>query len=289
MTSDYAVNNPDLWRDQLPVPQPAGHKYDRGHLLVSGGPVMTGAARLAARAAQRMGAGLVTLGVPDKAQKIYAAALESIIVQPVHDLEAWHKLVQDERKTGYLLGPGMGVDPHADERVWLALEQGKPTVLDADALNAFVPMLDVLLEHTHEQTVLTPHEGEFKRLFGQVIDEQADRISQAKRAAELAGCTIVLKGYETIIAAPNGHSVVNRNAPPWLATAGAGDVLAGMIAGLIVQKMPVFEAAMAAVWLHGAIAANFGLGLIAEDLVAGIPAALQGLANEKFDLGGFSA
>lgn len=280
-TENDITNTPDLWRSQLPQPQPDGHKYDRGHLLVYGGPVMTGASRLAARAAQRMGAGLVTLGVPDKALAIYAAALESIIVQPVHDLESWQKLVRHERVDGYLLGPGMGVDPHADERVWLALETGKPTVLDADALNAFVPMLDVLLEHTHEKTVLTPHEGEFNRLFSEVTGEQPDRLAKARRAAELAGCIIVLKGRETIVAAPDGHAVINRNAPPWLATAGAGDVLAGMIAGLMVQKMAPFEAALAGVWLHGAIATQFGLGLIAEDLVAGIPAALQRLMNGK--------
>ena len=282
MTQELSIDNvPDLWRDKLPVPQPEGHKYDRGHLLVYGGPVMTGASRLAARAAQRMGAGLVTLGVPDKALAIYAAALESVIVQPMHDLESWQKLVKNDRINGYLLGPGMGVDPHADERVWLALETGRPTVLDADALNAFIPMLDVLLEHTHEQTVLTPHEGEFNRLFGQVAGEQPDRMDKVRRAAEIAGCTIVLKGHETIIVAPDGHAVVNRNAPPWLATAGAGDVLAGMIAGLLVQKMPVFAAAEAAVWLHGAIATQFGLGLIAEDLVVGIPAALQQLISGK--------
>lgn len=271
-------NHPDLWRASLPQPEADGHKYDRGHLLIYGGPLMTGAARLAARSAQRMGAGLVTLGVPEKAVPIYAGALESIIVRPVHGLKEWEQMVGEPPKSAYLLGCGMGVDEHADERVELALVAQKPCVLDADALNCFAGEAEQLFDQLHENTVLTPHEGEFSRLFAQLIDETQDRLTRARKAAELAGCVLVLKGRETIIAVPDGHAVINRNAPPSLATAGAGDVLAGMIAGLITQKMPVFQASAAAVWLHGAIAARFGAGLIAEDLVEGIPAVLRDMA-----------
>lgn len=239
---------------------------------------MTGAARLAARAAQRMGAGLVSLAASAKAMPIYAEALESVIVREASDSAAWRELLADPRRNAILIGPGLGLGKIQQELVLAALETQKPCVLDADALTNFAG--DTVLPKLHPQCILTPHEGEFAKFFGHRISSVLPKPERAMQAAKMAGCIVVLKGAETIIAAPDGQMVVNDNAPPWLATAGAGDVLAGMILGLVAQKMPVFWAAAAAVWVHGKIAADFGMGLIAEDLVGGIPAAVQQLLTK---------
>jgi NAD(P)H-hydrate epimerase len=271
-------NNPALWHGVFPFPKPDGHKYDRGSALIAGGEIMTGAARLAARAAQRMGAGLVTLAAPKAAFAIYAEALESIIVQSADDLGAWQNLLDDPKRNALLLGPGYGHGKRQTDFIKAALASKKSCVLDADALTAFADTADAFFKMLHPSSVLTPHEGEFARLFGKHLDMQADKITRAREASRLANCIVLLKGNETIIAQPDGRTIVNRNAPPWLATAGAGDVLAGMILGLAAQSMPLFEASAAAAWLHGSVATAFGPGLIAEDLVNGIPQALKGLA-----------
>ena len=277
MSSTGVTNSPALWRDRFPFPNPESHKYTRGHALIYGGSVMTGAARLAARAAQRMGAGLVTLAAAHDSAPVYQQALESVIVRVADDIAAWRELIEDPKRNVVLIGPGLGLGDHEKELVKTALQSRKPCVLDADGLTNFAGDLESLASLTNDQCVITPHEGEFARLFGAAIDAQDDKISRARQAAQRLGCTVLLKGAETVIAAPDGQTTINTNAPPWLATAGSGDVLAGMILGLVAQKMPVFQAASAAAWLHGEIATDFGLGLIAEDLIDGIPKALQEL------------
>lgn len=271
-------NNPALWCRLFPFPKAEGHKYTRGHALIYGGAVMTGAARLAVRAAQRMGAGLVTLGAPPSALPIYAEALESVIVQTADSREEWKSLLADPKRNAVLIGPGLGTGSSQAELVLEALETRKPCVLDADALSNFAAEPEELLARLHDQCVLTPHEGEFTRLFGGKVNPSLDKLTRAGEAAKISNSIILLKGADTVIATPQGVGVINGNAPPWLATAGAGDVLAGMIVGLLAQGMPGVASAAASAWIHGQIAANFGPGLIAEDLISGLPAVLKSLS-----------
>ena len=270
---DVEENHPDLWRGVLPFPDAGSNKYTRGTVLIRGGAVMTGAARLAARAAQRAGAGLVTLAAPSAVWPVYAQALESVIVRSCSELREWQALVEDGRYAALVVGMGLGVGKAQAEEVLVALKTRRPMVLDADGLTNFACDPKSLFDVLHPDCVVTPHEGEFARLFG---EGGGDRIARTCAAAEKAGGVVLLKGAETVIAAPGGRVCVNRNAPPWLATAGSGDVLAGIIGGLVAQKMPVFEAAAAGAWIHGAVAARHGAGLIAEDLVAGLPGVLGG-------------
>jgi len=272
-----AANHPDWWRDDFPWPLPESHKYTRGHALVAGGAVMTGAARLAARAAARLGSGLVTVAAPDPAFATYAAALTGIIVQPAGGLDAFRALLADLRRNAVLIGPGAGLGEETREKVLAILAAEKRTVLDADALTSFADNAEVLFGAIRSPCVLTPHEGEFARLYAGVLDGSGSKLERACRAAQLSGAVMLLKGNDTVIAAPDGRAAINPGAPPELATAGSGDVLAGMVTGLLAQGMPAFEAAAAAVWLHAETACRFGPGLIAEDLVEGLPAALRAL------------
>jgi len=267
-----AENDSALWFPLQQKHEVQNNKYDRGHALLFGGPVMTGASRLAARAAQRMGAGLVTLAAPLEAWEIYAEALESVMVRPLRTPDDEAELLANPKINAILIGCGLGRDEGRREQILRVLATRKPCVLDADALSVFAEAPDFLLQNLHENCILTPHEGEFMRLFG---DSGADKISKTQNAAQKAGCLVLLKGVNTTIAHPNGSLVVNLNAPPWLATAGAGDVLAGMILGLVTAGMPVFPATCAAVFYHGAAAQAFGVGLIAEDLIDQIPALLK--------------
>jgi NAD(P)H-hydrate epimerase len=264
-------NKPEIWRKDFPFPDASSHKYTRGTALIRGGAVMTGAARLAARAAQRMGAGLVTIAAPSKVLPVYARGLESVIIRPADKLQEWKALVNNERAPVLLIGPGLGIGRAQKKEVLAALKAEHPTVLDADALTNFQGRSEELFDVLHANCILTPHEGEFERLFGVSKTPKTER---AQKASERAGCVVLLKGAETVIAFAE-RMIVNKNAPPWLATAGAGDVLAGMILGLVAQKMPPFEAAAAASWMHGRIATLHGPGLIAEDIISGIPAVLS--------------
>ncbi|HEY8874978.1 MAG TPA: NAD(P)H-hydrate dehydratase [Stellaceae bacterium] len=275
-----AANHPDWWRDYFPWPGPLSHKYTRGHALVSGGAVMTGAGRLSARAAARIGAGLVTVAAPDSAFAVYAAALTGILVQPVSGIAAFRGLLADRRRNAALIGPGAGLGPETREKVLAILDAGKQAVLDADALSVFADDPQVLfsaIRSTKTPTpVLTPHEGEFARLFGRP-KEFSGKLDRARRAAGTSGAVVLLKGPDTVVAAPDGRAAISEGAPAELATAGSGDVLAGMIVGLLAQGMPGFEAAAAAAWLHADAASRLGPGLVAEDLIEALPAALAAL------------
>jgi NAD(P)H-hydrate epimerase len=281
---DTFENDPALWAGALPLLQPDGNKYTRGHALVWGGWPSTGAARMAARAAARAGAGLVTIAMPEVALPVYAAALESIMVSPVAQTGDLDRLLADPRYSGLLIGPGAGTGPDTRAHVLSMLKAGRAAVLDADALTTFKDDPGSLwraLAGRGATTVLTPHDGEFARLFGACMaDAPGDKLARARAGARLSGAIVVLKGSDTVIAAPDGRAIVNANAPPSLATAGAGDVLAGIVLGLLAQGMEPFLAAAAAVWLHGAAAARFGPGLMAEDLPDLLPAVLRRLQRQ---------
>jgi NAD(P)H-hydrate epimerase len=269
------ANGPVLWRDRFPWPRLDGHKYDRGHAVVVGGTAITGAARLAARAALRAGAGLVTVASEPAAQPIYTADRASFLTSPIGDQAAFEKLLADPRRNAVLIGPGNGADLTTQARVRTALSSRKHCVLDADAITAFADEPDVLFRAIRSACVLTPHEGEFRRIFSVT----GDKLTRAREAAKTSGAVVLLKGADTVIAAPDGRAAINANAPPTLATAGAGDVLSGIIIGLLAQGMDAFDSACAAAWLHGEAANAFGPGLIAEDLPEMLPKALQALRD----------
>ena len=268
-------NTPELWGHAFPWPALDSHKYTRGHAtIVSGGPGRTGAARLAARAALRCGAGLVTVVGPPDSLAINASQLTAVMCASFTDAEGFRDQISDERRNAVLLGPGNGVTEATRAHVLAALDMGKLCVLDADALTVFADAPERLFAAIASPCLLTPHEGEFGRLFPDIEGSKVDR---ARAAARTAGAAVLLKGADTVIAHPDGRAAINANAPPELATAGAGDVLAGMALGLMAQGMAAFEAGCAAAWLHGAAAAEVGPGLIAEDLDETLPTVLTRL------------
>ncbi len=266
-----AENTPANWLPRFPWPCPEGHKYARGHALVVGGAEMTGAARLAARAARRAGAGLVSIAAPDSALAVYRAGDPGTIVVAMADFE---DLLADPRRNAVLLGPGGGIGEAMRRHVGQALGAGKVCVLDADAVSAFADTPKRLFNDLGPHALLTPHDGEFRRLFPAIAGSRLDR---ARAAAKLSGAVVLLKGPDTVVAHPDGRAAINANAPPWLATAGSGDVLAGIALGLMAAGMEAFDAGSAAAWLHGEAATRFGAGLIAEDLPDSLPAVLAEL------------
>ncbi len=272
------VNGPPLWSGMLPWPHPADHKYKRGHAVVSGGAAMTGAARLAAVAARRIGCGMLTLAASPETTGIYASGNPGTIVHTVVDEAEFHVLIADPRRNAILIGPGAGASAGTRSRVQSALRMEKATVLDADALSAFADSPETLFSAITAPCVLTPHEGEFARLFHHL---EGDKITRARAAARYARAVVVLKGSDTVIAAPDGRAAVNVNAPAELATAGSGDVLSGFVLGLVAQGMPPFEAACAAVWMHGEAARAIGPGLLAEDLLDAAPGVLADLREAQ--------
>jgi hydroxyethylthiazole kinase-like uncharacterized protein yjeF len=268
------VNGPALWRRTFPIPRLDGHKYTRGHaVVISGDATSTGAARLAARVALRAGAGLVTVASPRDALVINATANLAVMVRPVDGVHELAILLSDRRRNVVVMGPGMGSGAATRNMVLAALAGPRAVVLDADALTSFAEMPEVLFDAIKTRSdgaaVLTPHEGEFARLFHS--DVAISKLERARGAATRAGAVVLIKGADTVIAAPDGRAVINENAPAWLATAGAGDVLAGLIGGLLAQGMPTFDAAAAGVWLHGEAGRLAGPGLIAEDLAETMP------------------
>jgi hydroxyethylthiazole kinase-like uncharacterized protein yjeF len=287
-------NAPPLWLDALPAPAASGHKYSRGHAFVLSGPMhRTGAARLAARGALRGGAGLVTIASPRNALAANAAHLTAIMLAPCDGAAELTGLLQDRRFNALVLGPGGGVGEDMRACVQAALATGEPSraiVLDADALTSFEGAAQTLCAAVRAcagPVVLTPHEGEFARLFkmsarfpdsvSQAVESvseglgSASKLARARAAAQFSGAIVLLKGADTVVAAPDGRASIACDLPPWLATAGSGDVLAGLIAACLARGAPAFEAASAAVWLHGAAARAFGPGLIAEDLPERMP------------------
>jgi hydroxyethylthiazole kinase-like uncharacterized protein yjeF len=266
-------NTPSLWNGKFPVPHLTGHKYSRGHaVVVSGGLAQTGAGRLAAMAALRGGAGLVTLASPRDALAVNAATNLAVMVRPVDAAAEFEVMLADRRFNAVALGPGAGVGLRVREMALTALAGGRAVVLDADALTSFADYGESLFAalNKNRAAILTPHSGEFHRLFDKSLESipaaSVSKLFATKAAAGVAGAIVVHKGADTVIAAPDGRVAVNANAPPWLATAGTGDVLAGLMTGLVAQGMPTFEAAAAAVWIHGEAAAAVGPGLISEDL-----------------------
>jgi hydroxyethylthiazole kinase-like uncharacterized protein yjeF len=277
------ANDPRLWRHLFPLPRLDGHKYSRGHAVaVSGDVSFTGAARLTARAALRAGAGLVTLASPRAALAVNAATSLAVMVRPVDGAGELAALLTDRRLNAVALGPGLGVGENTRAQVLAALDGERAVVLDADALTGFKDDPEALfgaIAGRARPVVLTPHQGEFSRLFKNMTQD-ADNMSKldvVRAAAAAAGAVVLLKGADTVVAAPDGRAAINENAPPWLATAGAGDVLAGIITGLLAQGMPAFEAACAGAWLHGEAGNETGPGLISEDLSDALPAVYRRL------------
>lgn len=263
-----AINEPDLWRDLFPRPTISGHKYDRGHLLVACGP-MTGAARLAALAGRRAGAGLLSIAAPDSVlDSLRAGEPGNILVRR----DDWERLLDDRRRNACVIGPGLGVGEETRWMTLTALRAGKACVLDAGALTSFSGEADSLWQ-TGGTAVLTPHDGEYARLFA----HDGNRLSRALKAACESGMVVLLKGPDTVVASPDGRASISTGAPPDLASGGTGDVLAGIIGGLLAQGMPAFEAASAAVWMQGRAATLIGPGLLAEDVADHLPVVLAEL------------
>jgi hydroxyethylthiazole kinase-like uncharacterized protein yjeF len=282
-----SLNAPAAWRSHFPIPSLAGHKYKRGHaVIVSGHASTTGAARLSARAALRAGAGLVTIASPRDALAVNAATNLAVMVRPVDGGEELAGFLEDRRFNSVGLGPGLGVGEATCGLALAALAGERAVTLDADALTSFADDPDRLFAAIKARgasvTILTPHDGEFARLFGRMqgLAEVASKLERAHAAARASGAVILLKGADTVIADPKGRAVINANAPAYLATAGAGDVLTGLIVGLAAQGMPAFEAASAAAWIHAEAACAFGPGLIAEDLSEQLPGIYRRLYGE---------
>jgi hydroxyethylthiazole kinase-like uncharacterized protein yjeF len=279
------ANGTALWGETFPIPRLAGHKYARGHaVVVSGDMSFTGAARLAARGASRAGAGLVTLASPRAALPVNAAASLAVMVRAVDGADELRGLLGDKRLNAVVLGPGLGVGAATRDLTLAALDGERAVVLDADALTSFAddpaPLFAAIAARPRA-VVLTPHQGEFARLFkaeSQVAGSES-KLETARAAAKASGAVLLLKGADTVIAASDGRAAINANAPPYLATAGSGDVLAGIVGGLLAQGMPGFEAACAGAWLHGEAGNEAGPGLISEDL----PEALRGVYRRLFE------
>lgn len=279
----------EITRETLPDlrKRPEHHKYDHGHALIIGGPPGAGgAARLAARAALRVGAGLVTLGCPMRAVTENAVQLNAVMVRGLDGTAGLAEALEDTRINALCLGPGLGLGPATGELVKVALQARRATVLDADALSRFQRAPDALFSMLHDRVVLTPHGGEFARLFPDLAEQAragGARLDACRSAAARAGCVVLLKGPQTVIAVPDGaaggpsnaavsvHDATGPRAAPWLATAGAGDVLAGIICGLLARGLAPKAAAEAGAWLHVEAARAFGPGLIAEDLPEMLP------------------
>jgi hydroxyethylthiazole kinase-like uncharacterized protein yjeF len=270
-------NEPALWPLRRQVL--ADHKYARGHLTILGGAIATGAARLAALAGRRSGAGLATIASPQEAMSVYQAADPGNLVVAADDRETFARLAADERRNAFLIGPGCGVNERTRDVVLVALATRRSVLLDADAITAFADRPAELFKAISGPVLLTPHEGEFRRLFPD-LDGVPGKVDRARQAARRSGATVLLKGPDTVITAPDGQAVINVHAPASLATAGSGDVLAGIAGGLMAQGLAPLAAGAAAAWLHGESAYRFGApGLIAEDLIEGLPQALAAAMN----------
>ncbi len=277
-------NLPHLWEDVFPIPRAEGHKYARGHAVVLSGDIAaTGAARLAARGALRGGAGLVTVLSPSEALAVNAASLTAIMVRPVDTVVEFNDVLADRRLNACVVGPGAGVGLRTRSLVLAALAAGRRIVLDADALTSFADkpddLFDAIKSIASTNVILTPHQGEFSRLFSEMDNKHPfkSKLERVRAAAVRSGAVVLLKGADTVVAAPDGRAAIAANAPPWLATAGSGDVLSGLISAMLAQEVPLFEAACIGVWMHGEAGREAGPGLIAEDLPEVLPAVFRRL------------
>lgn len=280
MQNTLSQNTPSLWQHALPTPKQDGNKYDKGHVLVCGSPLQgSGATKLVALSALRTGAGLVSVACDKTSLPIYALAFTAIMAKLVPNTRTLLNLISKHKINVVAVGSGNGVGKKTRSTTLTLLKQNHlACVLDADIFTSFAGMQNKLIKNLHKNCILTPHEGEFARLFPNI---KGDRPARAKQAAQEANCCVVLKGHHTVIATYDGQFCINNNAPSSLATAGTGDVLAGVIAGLLAQKMPPFFAASAGVYLHSLCAQNLGSGLIAEDLPNQIPTARK-MVQETF-------
>ncbi len=285
-------NSPATWWPGFSEPRSSGHKYNRGHaIVVSGGMMSTGAARLGARAALRIGAGVVTIASPPSALAANAAHLTAVMLHRLDNETPLSEILADRRINAVLVGPGNGVNQATRTNVLQALDSGAAVILDADALTSFEDDPNALFEAIasggDRSVILTPHGGEFRRLFKEIELERESssekiggKLGRAMAAARKSGAIVILKGADTVIAAPDGRAAINANAPPWLATAGSGDVLAGFVAGLLAQGLPAYDAACAACWIHGEAGNRGGRGLVAEDLAETTPGIFASLDRE---------
>ena len=276
-------NTKKIWGEHFPYPTQSIHKYNRGHTLVVSGPIETaGAARLAACAALRCGSGLVTLATSHNGLIAHASHLTSVMLRQSNSIEEISAILKDYRFNCVALGSGLQSDEKTCKLVKSVLKHSRKTVLDAGAISCFGDDPQSLFKEIHENTsdvILTPHDGEFTRLFPYESCSPS-KIEKAKQAAKLCGATILLKGSDTVVATPDGQISVSNNAPPWLATAGSGDVLTGIVAGFLAQGMPSFEAASAAVWVHGEAANVLGPGMISSDLDQGLKQVMKSILEE---------
>lgn len=269
-------NAPELWVANLPWPTPTSHKHARGRLyVVSGGLAQTGAARLAAQAGLRIGAGAVTLLTPPSALMAAAMSVKAVMTSSFVDAAAL--VAATERASAVVIGPAAGVTEATRANVEALARAGRRLVLDADALSAFAADDKGLATLLRAETVLTPHTGEFERLFPGVLESAVNKIEAAREGARRAGAVVLLKGFDTVIAHPDGRAVVNTHASPFLATAGSGDVLAGVIGGLMAQGVSAFDAACAGAWMHGDAGLRAGVGMTAEDLDGALKQTLASL------------
>lgn len=277
------INDPHLWLNDFPKTKANSHKYNRGHaVVISGGAANGGAARLAAGAALRIGAGLVSITCPQDAILPHASQLTAVMIKPFAGAGDIDDLLEDMRMRHWCVGPGGGVTDQTKSHVLKILAAGRGAVIDADGLTVFAPKPDELfkaIKKMDQRPILTPHDGEFARLFPDLVGQ--NKLESARQAAVRSGAVIIYKGADTVIASPDGRAVINDNAPPTLATAGTGDVLSGLCLGLMTQGLEPFKAACAAVWVHGAAATAFGPGLISEDIAGQIAQVLSrlGLSN----------
>lgn len=264
-------NHKGLYQNQLPAVSAAQHKYSRGHVVVFSGPLISGgAARLAAMAGLRAGAGLVSLATPPGAVMAQATHLTAIMQRAIGDAEALSAWLEDGRLSAFVLGPGFGDFEKAQTYCGLLAQSGRPVVLDADGLSAFAGRADELgqLFGGNVRLMVTPHEGEFRRFFPALADDKSmSKVDRARAAAQMLNAVVIYKGPDSVIAAPDGRAALNSDAPSWLATAGSGDVLAGIAGSLLGQGMPLFEAGCASVALHADAGRRAGNALTAEDLV----------------------
>jgi len=272
-------NSPLLWGRNLPQPGQGSHKHARGHLaVVSGNAASTGAARLAGRAGLRAGAGLVSLLSPPDAVAVNASHLTAIMLKEVANAEQLRETI--ESVSTVILGPAAGINTGTRKNVECLLSTDAKAVLDADALTVFADDREALYKQLRADDLITPHIGEFKRIFGDLLETEVNKVEATRKAAQMAGCVVLLKGPDTVIAKPDGMAIVNTHATRWLATAGSGDVLAGIAGGLMAQGVDTFTSAAMASWLHGEAGRRVGAGLISEDLEAQLPDILSALHGE---------